>query len=76
MNVALISGGVKQDIWTRTEPMYGRLRPSVGTCCVCSKYYYLEWDQKLPQVVQKATNPFFLFIKYSSPTYVDFFIPP
>lgn len=59
MNVALISGGVKQDIWTRTEPMYGRLWPSVGTCCVCSKYYYLEWDQKLPQVVQKATNLFF-----------------
>ena len=37
MNVVLISGGVKQDIWTRAEPMYGCLRPSVGTCCVCSK---------------------------------------
>lgn len=38
MSVPVISGGVKQDIWTRAEAMYGRLRPSVGTCCVCLKY--------------------------------------
>lgn len=31
MNVALISGGVKQDIWTRAEPMYG-VWPSPAIC--------------------------------------------
>lgn len=34
MNVALIAGGVKQDIWTRAELMYRCLQPSVGNLCL------------------------------------------
>lgn len=73
MNVALISGGVKQDIWTRTEPMYERL---YGYLLCLFKILLSGVGPKVASGGAESYKSIFLFIKYSSPTYVDFFIPP